>query len=67
MRRMSVNEVTRTPLAKWMFRYGVSGKALSERTGVSMAIISRLKTGDDVRISQETREKILAVTGLKRL
>lgn len=64
---MSVNEITHTALAKWMFRYGVTGKALSEKTGVSMAIISRLKTGDDVKISQATRERILAVTGLKKL
>lgn len=67
MRRMSLNEVTRTPLAKWMFRFGVSGKQLSEKTGVSMAIISRLKTGSHVYMSEETRNKILAVTGLKRL
>lgn len=67
MRRMSLNEVTRTPLAKWMFRFGVSGKQLSEKTGVSMAIISRLKTGSHVYMSEEIRNKILAVTGLKRL
>jgi DNA-binding Xre family transcriptional regulator len=67
MRRMSVNEVTRTPLAKWMFRFGVSGRELSNRTGVSEAIISRLKTGDEVRISEDTRSKILEATGLKRL
>lgn len=67
MRRMSVNEVSRTPLAKWMFRYGVSGKSLSERTGVSMAIISRLKNGEDVRVSDDTRNRIKEVTGLKRL
>lgn len=67
MRRMSLNEVTRTPLAKWMFRFGVSGKQLSEKTGVSMAIISRLKTGSHVYMSEETRNKILAVTGLQRL
>ena len=67
MRRMSLNEVTRTPLAKWMFRVGVSGKQLSEKTGVSMAIISRLKTGSHVYMSEETRNRILTVTGLKRL
>lgn len=67
MRRMSLNEVTRTPLAKWMFRFGVSGKQLSEKTGVSMAIISRLKTGSHVYMSEETRNRILTVTGLKRL
>ena len=67
MRRMSVNEVTRTPLAIWMFRFGVSGRELSNRTGVSEAIISRLKTGDEVRISEDTRSKILEATGLKRL
>ena len=67
MRRMSLNEVTRTPLAKWMFRFGLPARQLSEKTGVSMAIISRLKTGSHVYMSEETRNRILTVTGLKRL
>ena len=67
MRRMSVTEIKRTRLAKWMFRNGVKGKDLAERVGTSPATISRLRNGEPIIVSDEVRQKILAATGLARL
>ena len=67
MRRMSVTEVRRTALAKWMFRTGTPGRVLARKVGTSDATISRLKNGQDIDVSDEVREKIMSLTGLKRL
>lgn len=64
---MSVTELRRTPLAKWMFKNGVSGRELAALVGTSEPTISRLKTGAEIQVSDDTRRRLLEITGLKRL
>lgn len=59
--------VERTPLAVWMFKYGVTGRQLAERTGVSEPTISRMRNGSDQDFDPEAVEKVKAVTRLKKL
>lgn len=67
LRRMTMTEIKHTPLAKWMFATGTTGRMLAAATGVSESTISRLRTGADVGVDESVIEAVKAYTGLKRL
>ena len=64
---MTMTEVRRTALAKWMFKTGTSGRDLAKKAGTSEPTISRLKNGEPITVDESVRQRILSITGLRKL
>ena len=64
---MTTHTIDRTPLARWMFEHGVTGRELALRAKISESTISRLRNGIDVEVDPESIKAVRRVTGLKKL